>query len=59
MKRIAVSAFGILAVYASCAFPLSIGDTAPAFTLATTSDSSVSLQQYQDQVLVLYFLCFG
>ena len=59
MKRIAVSVFGSIAAYAFCAFPLSIGDKAPAFTLTTTSDSSVSLAQYHDYVSVLYFFCYG
>lgn len=57
MKRIAVFAVGYIAACAFYAFPLSIGDKAPDFTLTTTSDSSVSLSQYQD-VRVLFFNCF-
>ncbi len=59
MKRIAVSVFGGIAVYAFYAFPLAIGEKAPAFTLNTSGDSSVSLAQYQDRVCVLYFFCCG
>jgi hypothetical protein len=59
MTRITVSVTGIIAVFAFYAFPLSIGDKAPAFTLTTTIDSSVSLTQYRDRVCVLYFFCFG
>ena len=58
MKRTAAM-FGSIAVYAMCAFPLSVGDAAPPFTLTTMSDSPVSLAQYRDQVCVLYFLCLG
>ena len=59
MKRIANAVFGIMAVCAFYAFPLSIGEKAPAFTLITSNDSSVSLTQYQDQVCVFYFVCTG
>jgi peroxiredoxin len=59
MNHLWVSISGIIAAYAVHAYPLSIGDTAPDFTATTTSDSSFSLAQYQGQVRVLYFLCFG
>jgi hypothetical protein len=59
MKRFAMLVIGSMLGFAWNAFPLSIGDTAPAFSLAMAADSSVSLADCRGRVCVLYFCCFG
>jgi peroxiredoxin len=59
MKRYILLVAGFTALFSFQAQALSIGDKAPDFTLAATSDSSVKLSQSTGQVRVLFFFGCG
>lgn len=59
MKRAISAAIGFVTFFVIQSFGLSVGDTAPDFTLATIDNTSYSLSDYQGQVRVVFFFGCG
>jgi peroxiredoxin len=59
MKRISIAAAGFLAFFALRSFSLTVGDTAPDFTLTTIDNASYSLSNHQGQIRVVFFFGCG
>jgi peroxiredoxin len=59
MKRCFLLVAGFAALISFQSHALSVGDSAPDFTLTATSDSSVTLSQSAGQVRVLFFFGCG